>query len=181
MAFLLFCTELANEGDIQVISSLLGKSWWDLGEILGFSNSELHGIFATSALSTIPDSPDTSPGPSSKDEGRRRSSFFAKEDSYPIPKSLSISSIASSMSSTGRSSVSTSRLIRKMRQDPFLTPVLSIPSNLPPGERLLLQWQSDQGDEATLTCLISALELIQRRDIADNLIKSRVEGEGFVI
>ena len=68
-----------------------------------------------------------------------------------------------------------------MRQDPFLTPALSIPSTLPPGERLLLQWQSDQGDEATLTCLISALELIQRRDIAENVIKSRVEGQGFVI
>ena len=175
----LLYTELANEGDIQVISSLLGKSWWDLGEILGFSSSELHGIFATSALSTIPDAHDTSPDLSSRDEGRRRSS--SKEDLGPIPKSLSISSIASSMSSTSRSSVSTSRLIRKMRQDPFLTPALSIPSTLPPGERLLLQWQSDQGDEATLTCLISALELIQRRDIAENVIKSRVEGQGFVI
>lgn len=176
----ILCAELASEGDIQFIGSLLGNSWWELGEILGFSYSELQGFLATSSLPVAPTTPDTSPGQSSKSEDGR-GSFYAKEGSDCLPNSISVSSIASSTSSTPHSSASTSRLIRRMRQDPFLATALSIPSHLPPCERLLLQWQSDQGDEATLACLISALELIQRRDIAESLIKSRVEGEGFVI
>ena len=177
---LLLCTELATEDDIKLICSLLGQSWWELGEILGFSNSELQGFFATSSQPIVPTTPDISPGQSSKNE-EGKGCFFTREDSDCLPNSISASSIASSTSSTPHSMMSTSRLMRRMRQDPFLATVLSIPSHLPPCERLLLQWQSDQGDEATLACLISALELIQRQDIAESLIKSRVEGEGFVI
>ena len=77
---LLLCTELATEDDIKLICSLLGQSWWELGEILGFSNSELQGFFATSSQPIVLTTPDTSPGQSSKNE-EGKGSFFTKQDS----------------------------------------------------------------------------------------------------
>lgn len=50
-----------------------------------------------------------------------------------------------------------------------------------PGERMLREWLSSRGVEARLFSLLSALEIIQRRDVADSLIAARMVGPGMMI
>lgn len=50
-----------------------------------------------------------------------------------------------------------------------------------PGDRMLREWLSTQGTNARLFSLLSALEIIQRRDVADSLIAARMVGPGVMI
>lgn len=50
-----------------------------------------------------------------------------------------------------------------------------------PGERMLREWLSIRGINARLFSLLSALEIIQRRDVADSLIAARMVGPGVMI
>lgn len=50
-----------------------------------------------------------------------------------------------------------------------------------PGERMLREWLSVRGINARLFSLLSALEIIQRRDVADGLIAARMVGPGVMI
>jgi energy-coupling factor transporter ATP-binding protein EcfA2 len=147
--------ELVTDKDIEVVSKGLGPSWRDLGEILGFSAPELNIIEATSVAST-----GNSPSLPRLDPAKKRMS-----DPPPSLRRLS----------------SSSRMMKKLRQSVLSASDILLSSDLPPGERMLTHWQHDNGNEATLSCLISALEIIQRRDIADDLIESRIDGPGFVI
>ena len=144
-----------TDKDIEVVSKGLGPSWRDLGEILGFSAPELNIIEATSVAST-----GNSPSLPRLDPAKKRMS-----DPPPSLRRLS----------------SSSRMMKKLRQSVLSASDILLSSDLPPGERMLTHWQHDNGNEATLSCLISALEIIQRRDIADDLIESRIDGPGFVI
>ena len=156
----LFFVELVTDEDIQLISESLGASWRDLGEILGFSSPELNVIEATSSTSMGESSPPAGDSPPLKHSQPKR-------HSAPIPLT--------------RLSSTSSRIMKKLRQSVFSTADLLFSSELPPAHRMLLHWQRDNGNQATLSCLISALEIIQRRDIADCLIESRIDGPGFVI
>ena len=50
-----------------------------------------------------------------------------------------------------------------------------------PGEKMLREWLSVRGVNARLFSLLSALEIIQRRDVADSLIAARMVGPGVMI
>ena len=56
-----------------------------------------------------------------------------------------------------------------------------MPSPQSPGERMLREWLSIRGINARLFSLLSALEIIQRRDVADSLIAARMVGPGVMI
>ena len=49
------------------------------------------------------------------------------------------------------------------------------------GEKMLREWLSVRGVNARLFSLLSALEIIQRRDVADSLIAARMVGPGVMI
>jgi len=48
-------------------------------------------------------------------------------------------------------------------------------------ERMLREWLGVRGINARLFSLLSALEIIQRRDVADSLIAARMVGPGVMI
>ena len=50
-----------------------------------------------------------------------------------------------------------------------------------PGEKMLREWLGVRGVNARLFSLLSALEIIQRRDVADSLIAARMVGPGVMI
>ena len=50
-----------------------------------------------------------------------------------------------------------------------------------PGEKMLREWMSVRGVNARLFSLLSALEIIQRKDVADSLIAARMVGPGLMI
>ena len=50
-----------------------------------------------------------------------------------------------------------------------------------PGEKMLREWLSVRGVNARLFSLLSALEIIQRKDVADSLIAARMVGPGVMI
>lgn len=54
-------------------------------------------------------------------------------------------------------------------------------SHQSPGERMLREWLSVRGINARLFSLLSALEIIQRRDVADSVIAARMVGPGVMI
>ena len=49
------------------------------------------------------------------------------------------------------------------------------------GERMLREWQTLHRHNATFFALLGALEIIQRRDIADSLVAARMAGEGIAV
>ena len=49
------------------------------------------------------------------------------------------------------------------------------------GEQMLLEWMNVHSRNATFFALLGALEIVQRRDIADELIASRMAGDGIVV
>ena len=56
-----------------------------------------------------------------------------------------------------------------------------VTSHQTPGEKMLREWLSVRGINARLFSLLSALEIIQRRDVADSLIAARMVGPGVMI
>lgn len=56
-----------------------------------------------------------------------------------------------------------------------------VTSQQSPGEKMLREWLSVRGINARLFSLLSALEIIQRRDVADSLIAARMVGPGVMI
>lgn len=47
------------------------------------------------------------------------------------------------------------------------------------GKKMLEEWQTLHNRNATFFSLLGALEIIQRRDIADDLVAARMGDEGF--
>ena len=48
-------------------------------------------------------------------------------------------------------------------------------------EKMLREWQTLSGHKATFFSLISALEQVKRKDIADELVAVRMSGDGIAI
>lgn len=46
---------------------------------------------------------------------------------------------------------------------------------------MLCEWQMVHSQNATFFALLGALEIVQRRDIADSLISARMAGEGITV
>lgn len=46
------------------------------------------------------------------------------------------------------------------------------------GKKMLEEWQTLHNKNATFFALLGALEIIQRRDIADDLVAARMTGDG---
>lgn len=49
------------------------------------------------------------------------------------------------------------------------------------GERMLREWQTLHSHNATFFALLGALEIIQRKDIANNLMTAKMAGEGIAV
>ena len=49
------------------------------------------------------------------------------------------------------------------------------------GKKMLEEWQTLHNRSATFFALLGALEIIQRQDIADNLVAARMEKDGFAL
>lgn len=94
-------TDLLTDSDLDVVVRVLGKSWMELGQTLGFTRKEL--------------------------------------------QRFSLSSV----------------------------------SNASAGELMLKKWLSMNSKTATLFGLLGALEIVQRRDIADELVAARMQDDGI--
>lgn len=95
------CADFVTDSDLQLVVKVLGTSWTELGQTLGFMRWELENI------------------------------------------SLTSQSVAQA------------------------------------GERMLTQWQTLHSRNATFFTLLGSLELVQRKDIVDELVAARMAGEGL--